>query len=82
MPTRAELDAAMLDLERQIPDLKAKIPEEWQLEAWARHADEIRDAAEPEDKVYVFDCLEAMAYRHGLTEHMWGAGGATSRASH
>ena len=67
MKDRAELDALIRDLDRQVPKLiAAPVEEADRIAAFAEHADNIMDAAAPEDRGYAFTALEAIALRHGL----------------
>ncbi len=64
--TRADLDAALEDLERRLPAmLEGTRPEDW-LEAFAGEADPIRDAAGPEDLVHVDNRLQCILRDAGL----------------
>lgn len=67
MKTRPELDALILELDQQVPKLiAAPVEEADRIAAFAGHADDILDAAAPEDRGYAFKALEAIALRHGL----------------
>ena len=63
MMTRAELDFALADLERPLPDLKASVPEEFWIAAFAEHADALRAAAKQR--------LPVPAFRLGFQKSPW-----------
>jgi hypothetical protein len=64
--TRAELDTELKQLEEWMPVMMAETPEEWQMEAFAGNADEIMEAAAPEDRTHVWNRLQCILRDAGL----------------
>lgn len=68
MTTRPDHDLAIFNLFDQASVLLKGVPDYGRMEAWSVYADEIRERAEPADRDYVAEMLNAQAIRLDLIE--------------